>query len=290
MLLNRIIILTLLYITTQVECSDEIEKHHKSHKFDFILFAQVWPISGCIEWEERSEDNTCSLPNRKQWTVHGIWPTQNYTIGPLFCNKSVHFDFNALTPILNELKLHWTNVRANTELDNFWYHEWTKHGTCAMQLEVVDTEYKYFNKGLELNAKYPIDQYLSDAQIVPGALYHTNEILEAVKSQINGKNPALECHEMNEFNEPVLTQIGICLNKQFEVIGCEQTHGGIYGKCPKSGLIEFPATEKLHYRNQSNAGLIWGIVLGCGILIAFAVYLVKSKCDTYNRNRYYESL
>ena len=52
-----------------------------------------------------------------------------------------------------------------------------------------------------MNAQYPIDQYLSDAKIVPGALYHTNEILEAVKSQINGKSPALECHRMNEFND-----------------------------------------------------------------------------------------
>ena len=49
--------------------------------------------------------------DRKQWTVHGIWPTKNFTIGPLFCNHSAHFDFNALSPILEDLKLHWTNVR-----------------------------------------------------------------------------------------------------------------------------------------------------------------------------------
>ena len=58
-------------------------------------------------------------------------------------------------------------------------------------------------------------------------------------------NPALECHQMDEFSDPVLTQIGICLDKKFQVIGCELTHGGIYGKCPKSGAVEYPATEKL---------------------------------------------
>ena len=89
------IIITLaiiFYITNQVECSSltsekdeenselnqtdfssqEIEEtttlestsHHHDHKFDFILFAQVWPISNCIDWEERSEDNTCSLPSK----------------------------------------------------------------------------------------------------------------------------------------------------------------------------------------------------------------------------------
>ena len=63
-------------------------------------------------------------------------------------------------------------------------------------------------------------------------------------------NPALECHQMDEFSDPVLTQIGICLDKKFQVIGCELTHGGIYGKCPKSGAVEYPATEKLKYQTE----------------------------------------
>ena len=94
------------------------------------------------------------ISDRKQWTVHGIWPTKNFTIGPLYCNRSIHFDFDTLKPILDDLELHWTNVRANTELDNFWQHEWEKHGTCAMQLEVVNNEYKYFNKGKVLSEPF----------------------------------------------------------------------------------------------------------------------------------------
>ena len=39
-----------------------VEKHN--NQFDFMLFAQIWPISGCLEWEERSEDNTCYLPGK----------------------------------------------------------------------------------------------------------------------------------------------------------------------------------------------------------------------------------
>ena len=50
--------------TTTLETSESTSHHHHDHKFDFILFAQVWPISNCIDWEERSEDNTCSLPSK----------------------------------------------------------------------------------------------------------------------------------------------------------------------------------------------------------------------------------
>ena len=54
-----------------------VEKHN--NQFDFMLFAQIWPISGCLEWEKsaggiygkckQSEINTYPkneiLPNRQ---------------------------------------------------------------------------------------------------------------------------------------------------------------------------------------------------------------------------------
>ena len=88
-----------------------------------------------------------NFTDRKNWTVHGIWPTKNGQIGPLNCNRSDPFDIEYIRPILPELRLHWTNVRANTAEDNFWKHEWNKHGTCAAQLEPMDDEFKYFSKG-----------------------------------------------------------------------------------------------------------------------------------------------
>ena len=37
-----------------------LSKPH-DHHFDFLMFTQLWPISNCIDWEERDHDNTCSL-------------------------------------------------------------------------------------------------------------------------------------------------------------------------------------------------------------------------------------
>ena len=39
--------------------------------------------------------------------------------------------------------------------------------------------------GLELNKEFPLAKFLSDANIVPGAVYQTEDILQAVKSQLN---------------------------------------------------------------------------------------------------------
>ena len=84
--------------------------------------------------------------DRKNWTVHGIWPSKYHKMGPFHCNH-VKFNEGILEPILEELNIHWTNVRAKTPEDQFWKHEWDKHGTCAMQLESMSNELKFFSKG-----------------------------------------------------------------------------------------------------------------------------------------------
>ena len=71
----------------------------------------------------------------KLWTIHGIWPTQNHKIGPLFCNRTDKFDVKKIEGLLPELRSKWTDVRAGGGDEyNFWKHEWEKHGTCAEQL------------------------------------------------------------------------------------------------------------------------------------------------------------
>ena len=83
-----------------------------------------------------------------RWTVHGIWPSVNKgPLGPFNCNNSIHFDPKSLEPIMDKLNVQWTDVHKNAQKDDFWKHEWTKHGTCAIQLEAINTELKYFSKG-----------------------------------------------------------------------------------------------------------------------------------------------
>ena len=63
------------------------------------------------------------VSDRQNWTVHGIWPSKNHKMGPFHCNNSAKFSDEAIKPILEDLKLHWTNVRHNTPLGNISYFE-----------------------------------------------------------------------------------------------------------------------------------------------------------------------
>ena len=78
------------------------------------------------------------------WSIHGLWPQYNKHQYPSFC-REVNFDINKLEPILKDLNEKWYSEDNKNE--NFWKHEWEKHGSC-MFIELDELE--YFEKTLEL--------------------------------------------------------------------------------------------------------------------------------------------
>jgi hypothetical protein len=42
--------------------SGKREKENEATKFDFLTFAQMWPITDCELWEWADPSNTCNLP------------------------------------------------------------------------------------------------------------------------------------------------------------------------------------------------------------------------------------
>jgi len=78
------------------------------------------------------------------WSIHGLWPQYNKNQYPSFC-REVNFDIKKLEPILKDLNEKWYSEDNKNE--NFWKHEWEKHGSC-MFTELNELE--YFEKTLEL--------------------------------------------------------------------------------------------------------------------------------------------
>ena len=94
-------------------------------------------------------------------------------------------------------------------------------------------------KGLELNQKFPIGEYLAANDIVPGGEYTGETIVNALKPYLDGKSPGLQCDLLHEISNPVLYQISICFDKEFNIIGCEKSASGIYEKKRKGQIIQF---------------------------------------------------
>ena len=107
-----------------------------------------------------------------QWCIHGLWPQLDKDNYPTFC-KPVVFDESKLSSILPDLNKYWHSNRGSNE--NFWEHEWKKHGSCMFQNM---NEFDYFNKTLELFAFVKnsniIEKYkINDTALIPFSLQFT---------------------------------------------------------------------------------------------------------------------
>ena len=78
------------------------------------------------------------------YSIHGLWPQTSSIKYPTYCKK-VDFYISTLTPIMNELEENWYSTEEKNQ--DFWKHEWEKHGSCVF---TYMTEFDYFKKTLDL--------------------------------------------------------------------------------------------------------------------------------------------
>jgi len=198
----------------------------RSNDWDMLVFAQVWPETACIEGN-LTHQYACSIAqNISTWTVHGIWPTLNGTLGPNYCNDSDKFNPAPIQPLLSQLTEYWPNLHTDESFYSFWIHEWEKHGTCAGSLPVLRGEYNYFNTGLMLNKKFDILNLLTAHQLVPSSQGYDYISLKASLKEILGGEISFVCFYEKKYGTQYLLQVDICLNKSFQVVDCKHSSGG----------------------------------------------------------------
>ena len=77
-------------------------------------------------------------------SIHGLWPQYSLIQYPTYC-KNVSFKVDKLKPIIEKLHKHWFSTQEKDE--DFWKHEYEKHGSCMFK---EMTEFEYFNKTLDI--------------------------------------------------------------------------------------------------------------------------------------------
>lgn len=212
-------------------------------EWDYLLFTQHWPATVCLQWKAEGKGHSCALPKESMWTVHGLWPTKTNTKGPSFCNSSLPFDEEALTPIVSQLEELWINIDVPTSPYSFWRHEWEKHGTCAAQLACMNKEVLYFKQGLTLQQNYDLYGALAKAGFTEGKLYSTNQIRKAVKDQF-GKMPEVHCYKDENSGRSYLFEVRLCFDKQIEIIDCPKA---MSTNCPSTPVV-YPNLQEVGKR------------------------------------------
>ncbi|XP_058526663.1 ribonuclease T2 [Ochotona princeps] len=175
-----------------------------NHEWKKLILVQHWPTTVC------EESNDCREPP-DYWTIHGLWPDKEAE-----CNRSWHFNLDEVKDLLGEMKMYWPDVlHASPNRSQFWKHEWEKHGTCAAQLPVLNSQRKYFGTSLALYHQLDLNSKLLKLGIKPSTnYYHLADFRDAL-TRVYGVVPKIQCLPPEQ-DEKVQTlgQIELCYTKE----------------------------------------------------------------------------
>lgn len=235
-------------------------RNRGDEEWDVLIFTQQWPITSCTSHQQHPGHPSCNLyPNMTTWTVHGIWPTKLGTIGPNNCNQSWVFEEAEIIPIEGLLVKYWGNIFAAATTTSLWKHEWQKHGTCAAQLSALNSERKYFGKGLEWVLKYDLVATFTQHSIYMGDLtsYSLDQIFSVLKDTF-GVNTAIDCYYNKEKKQHELWQVKLCFDRSLVLVDCdgiigrerglegageEDVEREAIGNCPTTGIV-YPSSVR----------------------------------------------
>lgn len=105
------------------------------------------------------------------------------------------------TDLYSYMNTNW--IPNDSSNEEFWEHEWSKHGTCVSTLAPSCygssyTKYEdmidFFSTTVALHKKYNIYQALSQAGITPGSQQYQLSDLEAATQKAFGQKVLFQCH------------------------------------------------------------------------------------------------
>ncbi|QRV78135.1 ribonuclease T2 family [Ceratobasidium sp. AG-Ba] len=162
----------------------------------FPSLTQIWGVNPNIG------------PSRA-WTVHGLWPdlcngnySGNCAPDRELSNITAILRQNGQRSLLKVMNKYWLSNNGTNE--NFWEHEYNKHGTCISTLEPKCSKKThkepfpevtaYFSKTMELYKKLPTYKWLKAKGITPSTTrtYNLTQIHDAIVSK-TGFIPSVRC-------------------------------------------------------------------------------------------------
>ncbi|KAI1386654.1 ribonuclease M [Hypoxylon trugodes] len=142
------------------------------------------------------------------WTIHGLWPdhcdgTYDSTCDSkrAYTNISDILKSSGNDDLLTYMETYWLPNDSTGE--EFWEHEWGKHGTCVSTLEPsCFTDYQpteevpyFFNTTVSLFKSLPTYKWLSDEGITPSSSksYQLSDIQAALSKNHGGETVYIGC-------------------------------------------------------------------------------------------------
>uniref|UniRef100_A0A287ALP1 Ribonuclease T2 n=1 Tax=Sus scrofa TaxID=9823 RepID=A0A287ALP1_PIG len=163
--------------------------------------------------------NNCEHPP-DYWTIHGLWPDKSGE-----CNRSWPFNPDEIKGLLPDMRLYWPDVLHSSPNHSvhFWRHEWEKHGTCAAQLDALNSQRKYFGKTLDLYKELALNSTLQKLGIKPSISYYQISDIKHALVGVYGVVPKVQCLPPKSGEKvQTLGQIELCLTRDLQLQDCPE--------------------------------------------------------------------
>eukprot|EP00656_Telonema_subtile_P032746 TRINITY_DN35_c0_g3_i1.p1 TRINITY_DN35_c0_g3~~TRINITY_DN35_c0_g3_i1.p1 ORF type:complete len:351 (+),score=52.33 TRINITY_DN35_c0_g3_i1:177-1229(+) len=203
--------------------------------FDYLLLVAQWPATQRSAHWPAGSDVT-------DFTLHGLWPSRigtNVNSYPCTCTPEA-FSESKVPASLTDMKAHWPSYTGKN--DQFWGHEWSKHGTCCDKTQGLSDQASFFAGALKLRDQAGFLAALTKAGLTPGGTYSYSNMSDAIKAA-NGVAPLMGCKTGN-----TLSEVGMCVDpKTMKFMECDDTvkHqiGDEVSDCDQSIPVKFPSSS-----------------------------------------------
>ncbi|XP_041461434.1 ribonuclease Oy-like [Lytechinus variegatus] len=202
--------------------------------YDKLTLVESWAPSFC-------EKSPCDILStyKKNWTIHGLWPFKNNVKNtPVDCTGT--FNDDDIKDIRSEMLLKWPTYKRGGSVNDFWKHEYEKHGTCASDLPTFSSAKKYFRGTMDLYDRYNIKRILADGTnaVRPSDTikYPLAYITTALRKGL-GVDPAVYCVEKKKIQ--YLWEVRMCFSKTLASVTCGAALAG-GGKCNPLKKVLYP--------------------------------------------------
>ena len=122
-----------------------------------------------------------------------------------------------------------------------------------------------FDLALQWHNEFPAEKFLGKHLIFPGKEYIVEDIHWAIKDELYGKIPAIDCNHINDTLEtPILTKITLCFNLKLQLIHCrpKMFPQGIFGHCPRRSLVDYPKdSDDISSWNKTGISSLFNAIL-----------------------------
>merc|ERR1711865_1208862 len=161
--------------------------------FDYLLLVQQWPATQPSASWPTGADIT-------DFTLHGLWPSRtgsDVNTYPCTCT-SEQFDSSKVSSIATDMNAHWPSYTGNN--NQFWSHEWGKHGTCCDKTAGLSDQLSFSSSALKFRESSALLASLTKAGFAPGGSYSYSNMSDAIKAT-TGVAPLMGCKTGNTVSE-----------------------------------------------------------------------------------------